>query len=1476
MFFKNWKKLTAIPLALSIALTSIPMTSVFGASSNITLSSNIEDFKQEVPTYNSVGYGKDDVKLSWKEATFAYSDGTEPETRYYIARKKVNTDDLTDYGWELRGNYETEEIKVLNIYPKVGNGLQSWMEALKKDYPDVDLNISTSQVSLETFNKRPQEYLWKNSDGTYNYDVIVFGFWDSNNYLDLSKSTDPQNYPVSAYTYIQEYIDAGYGVIFGHDTAQEVDKHRNFAKILEDNSSFEVLPNDDKSWTYSDKISVQQQSTITTYPFDIVNDDLIIPMSHTVNQYPTDSSNVYMTFEKNYYPTPSDGPYFNYNIRGTKDKTSYTYGGKTYQSNVYLMVDGNVAFIQCGHSSGKTNTAEQKVLANTIYALTQMTTSTTAMDRIMDENKPYPPIPELADSTDVALTFSAEDKGTQYKYRIIAEPVGYGDSVSKHWDTIKKQLDSSNAPFTLSNVNGGSNMYAISDMVTTFEELAQIKGSLSTEIDKKAYEYYVDTNPVGERRDKDSGTEFLYYGDAYKIKSIAEGLGQGQYLHLWSYDNSNNISVNNTNRDVATATSPKGLNYSIINGITNISLWDATPSYDSTVKYTDMAGIPIGTGSLTTVEKLGSTYEPGIPYIENYRYNSSVPNKSLVVDMDTSKNEITHKYDKIISKDIYTVKHDKNGNVTETVKINTITGKATDIFTLTAPNINNYNYLGYNSNPTSSVGALLTPTEVQITDETPLYLHYDVKTGTFKIQVKRSDSDVVLSEFTNNGAEYVAGENVAVLGDVILAEYIKDVNAVYDFSSSVISASLTSGSAVTFLGTTDPIDDSSCYANGKELSKNRQGVIKEGENVLTITLVPKSLKVVDYGITNTGKKIEILGNEPYTYQVGKLYENVNRKNYSGWNPADPDVILKTLDFTDSKPYYTFVYYPEGSTIPNLTYTVYFYNLGEKDASGKYTQITGSVIVSSLDDNLAAPVFKDVPIGDDLVDFELEDMDVVEDKDIINLYYRPYSTIDVKEYITKTDATDSNYSTSAELVADNIYYELFGNKITLETFITEENKDEYEVIAVEKDNVLITGNINLDELLATNEYSRDLEVYYRPKTYDLTVNVVDNAEKLNTRKYAAYTFRDVAIKDEIQFMVPKELDGYTLIDATIGENTLPEYFNKVDNGDKYQITFNPILTEGSYTLELVYGMPTKATVTYALLTRGVLEFKGSATTEDVYIGDVFKYTVPDLSEDGFKARHAYLDGKLYTPIENDVYNIPISKANQHLYMIYEAVPQYKVSTNVLPSGTGTVTGNISSDSLFAVDDKVSLSAIANEGYVFDYWTVNSGELDLGTQKYSSELYFSMPSSDVSLTANFIDEDDYVTPDGYYTLKVTSTVGGDATGSGLFKPNTVVNISAVPNTGYTFSGWVFERQNGAVLADSTAQNTTLTMPSGNVTVQAVFTSNGGSGGGNGGGDETEKPEKPEKPNKPNKPTEPTKPIIPFIPNIPGIDELPDTLE
>ena len=115
--------------------------------------------------------------------------------------------------------------------------------------------------------------------------------------------------------------------------------------------------------------------------------------------------------------------------------------------------------------------------------------------------------------------------------------------------------------------------------------------------------------------------------------------------------------------------------------------------------------------------------------------------------------------------------------------------------------------------------------------------------------------------------------------------------------------------------------------------------------------------------------------------------------------------------------------------------------------------------------------------------------------------------------------------------------------------------------------------------------------------------------------------------------------------------------------------------------------------------------------------------------------------------------------------------------------------------------------APKGMVFDYWTVNTGNVSLANA-YSDTTTFTMPMADVSLTATYREAE--------YSL----TVKHGSSDSDYYSLNETATISSnYPESGKEFAGW--EAVSGNVtFKDASRWQTTLKMPASDVTVRATY--------------------------------------------------------
>ena len=210
-------------------------------------------------------------------------------------------------------------IKVLNVYPRdKANNLKKWMASYGKGKIDVD------EVLIGDFNKNPSKYLV--NTGKWNYDEVVFGFWEANGNKDLS---------VEATNVVDNYLSSGGAAIFGHDTIRG-SWNANFNKLAK-HLNIELTTT--SSYPSSSKITIVRDGVFTRYPWNIgdINTTLTIGKTHVTGQVA--HGDVWITLDV----SASDS------------------------QRIYLSTYGNNALIQTGHTSGSATTDEQKIIANIIF-----------------------------------------------------------------------------------------------------------------------------------------------------------------------------------------------------------------------------------------------------------------------------------------------------------------------------------------------------------------------------------------------------------------------------------------------------------------------------------------------------------------------------------------------------------------------------------------------------------------------------------------------------------------------------------------------------------------------------------------------------------------------------------------------------------------------------------------------------------------------------------------------------------------------------------------------------------------------------------------------------------------------------------------------------------------------------------------------------------------------------------------------------
>lgn len=156
-------------------------------------------------------------------------------------------------------------------------------------------------------------------------------------------------------------------------------------------------------------------------------------------------------------------------------------------------------------------------------------------------------------------------------------------------------------------------------------------------------------------------------------------------------------------------------------------------------------------------------------------------------------------------------------------------------------------------------------------------------------------------------------------------------------------------------------------------------------------------------------------------------------------------------------------------------------------------------------------------------------------------------------------------------------------------------------------------------------------------------------------------------------------------------------------------------------------------------------------------------------------------------------------------------QYSVNLSVIsnPAQGGTVTGA----GEFPPSTPVTITATPNSGFTFINWTKSGAGTIVNPNSPTTTFIVAAEAADI--TANFQAQ--------LYTLTMSSNnilygTATDNTGTGPYSAGTVVSITAVPESGYAFTGWT--SSGGGTFGNINSLTTTFTMPGENVTVTANF--------------------------------------------------------
>lgn len=368
-------------------------------------------------TPNTNGYGS--VSLDWRQ--------------YNYSNKNFKVYKSSDGGrtYETVGiDYTSiKEVNCLQIYPctEANGQLKKWMET--NGYGKGIIKVDS--VYWDDFNNAPTNYLYKNSSGQWNYDVVLFGTWDSN--------AGAKGLNATSYELVKKYIEEGKGVIMGHDVVYPGDfgSGRYYSYLLAPYFGIEVT---DKSTLVGTELKIMNKGLFTSYPWYIgdIGDILIVPPSHSYQS--VTNATIWLSYvgQENLAP--------------------------------YLSTYNNCAMIQTGHSNGAATSDEQKILANLIFYMNQLLFNTYTTNDASAQDVAKPNTPNVSQNNS-KMSYTADDNGSTYWY--------YVESFSKDDTTASGLIDRSEKKSLTVTTGVKKYRYLFSNNAT--ETLTTSKGTETTD-----------------------------------------------------------------------------------------------------------------------------------------------------------------------------------------------------------------------------------------------------------------------------------------------------------------------------------------------------------------------------------------------------------------------------------------------------------------------------------------------------------------------------------------------------------------------------------------------------------------------------------------------------------------------------------------------------------------------------------------------------------------------------------------------------------------------------------------------------------------------------------------------------------------------------------------------------------------------------------------------------------------------------------
>lgn len=290
----------------------------------------------------------------------------------------------------------TDSTGTVKSLPKSAS-LEAWLEEPNAEHAKGYGRglIEVDSVSGTDFNLRYNELL-RDEQGEFRYDSVVFGIWDCHGQDTLSDS---------AYQALVPFLNDGRGVLLGHDSVYSDSRRSNYLNIGKNFGNIDMMTGSFRTTYRATEVEIVRDGILTRYPWNLggVGTKLTIPLTHT--SYQDYKGDTWMKLSQVAHPSQTEREY--------------------NQTNVFLHSWNNVAMVQTGHSNGQATNDEQKILANTLFYMSQKTSDTnlkdlSSVDDAIPDTIANPVYTRQADGRYEAEFAPVKDNGTAYEYYVEA------------------------------------------------------------------------------------------------------------------------------------------------------------------------------------------------------------------------------------------------------------------------------------------------------------------------------------------------------------------------------------------------------------------------------------------------------------------------------------------------------------------------------------------------------------------------------------------------------------------------------------------------------------------------------------------------------------------------------------------------------------------------------------------------------------------------------------------------------------------------------------------------------------------------------------------------------------------------------------------------------------------------------------------------------------------------------------------------